>query len=95
MLQVVEETGVDEELIMKFIKQGRLRLVNFPNLSYPCEKCGAPIKEGLLCKNCAQSLRTELEIYEKEQERQKELRKRENTYHVIVERYKDKDKDTK
>ena len=33
-----EGTGVDEELIFKFIKTGRLELAQFPNLGYPCEK---------------------------------------------------------
>lgn len=45
MVQVVEETGVPEELIMKFIKKGRIRLVHFPNLGYPCESCGRPIQK--------------------------------------------------
>ena len=44
MEQVVSATGVEEELILKFIKTGRLKLTQFPNLGYPCDKCGAIIR---------------------------------------------------
>ena len=47
--EVVEGTGVDEDLILKFIRNGRIQLSNFPNLGYPCEKCGKSIREGRIC----------------------------------------------
>ncbi|WP_033827744.1 TIGR03826 family flagellar region protein [Bacillus andreraoultii] len=90
MIQVVEETGVEEDLILKFIRKGRIRLVNFPNLGYPCEKCGKPIQRGRLCDRCAKEFKSELEVFEQEQERQKEIAERQVTYHAIDEKYRGK-----
>ena len=73
MDQVVEATGVEEELIIKFVKTGKLRIAQFPNLGIPCEKCGAPIRTGRLCASCTDSLRAGLETLEQEEKRRKEL----------------------
>lgn len=56
LMEIVEATGVEEKLIIKFIKQQRLRASNFPNLTYPCEKCGAPIQSGRICEDCSQNI---------------------------------------
>ncbi|MGE6257327.1 TIGR03826 family flagellar region protein [Heyndrickxia sporothermodurans] len=76
---VVEETGVDEELIFKWVRKGRLQLAQFPNLGYPCAKCGTIIREGKLCTNCIGSIRNDLEVHEKEEIRKEQIRLR--TYH--------------
>jgi flagellar operon protein (TIGR03826 family) len=83
--QVVDATGVEEELLLKFIRTGRLKLTQFPNLGYPCDKCGAIIREGKLCENCADELRQELDTYHKEEERKKEIENREKaiTYFAV------------
>lgn len=81
MLQVVEKTGVDQDLIIKFIRKGRIQLVQFPNLQYPCERCGAPIQKGTICENCIKELKQDLEIFEKEQARS-QLEKQ-KTYYVF------------
>ena len=83
IFETSEGTGVDEELIIKFIKTGRLRLAQFPNLGYPCQKCRTIIREGNLCDECVNELRSELSTFEKEQKRIQELRNREKrTYFV-------------
>lgn len=79
MEEVVEATGVEKTLIYKFIKKGRIKLAQFPNLGYPCAKCGTIIREGKLCQPCMTGIQTELNVIEKEEERKKELEKR-NTY---------------
>ena len=80
--QVVEAIEVDKELLVKFIKSGRLRLAQFPNLGYKCDKCGATIQEGILCSNCASELRSQLRIVQEDERRQREIeeRNRANTY---------------
>ncbi|KAA9022061.1 TIGR03826 family flagellar region protein [Niallia endozanthoxylica] len=75
--QIIEATGVEEELLLKFIKNGRLKQAQFPNLGYPCDKCGGIIHSGKLCGNCAKELRTELELHEKEEIRKQEIMERE------------------
>jgi flagellar operon protein (TIGR03826 family) len=74
--QVVEQTGVSEELILKFIKKGRVQLTHFPNLGYPCDKCGRIIRTGKLCENCAGELREDLKTFEVEEKRKQELLQR-------------------
>jgi flagellar operon protein (TIGR03826 family) len=76
ILQVVEATGVSEELILKFIKAGKFQLTQFPNLGYPCDKCGSIIREGRLCATCTSSLKADLKTVEYEEQRKKELAKR-------------------
>ncbi|WP_026581003.1 TIGR03826 family flagellar region protein [Bacillus sp. J33] len=90
MHEVVDATGVEEALIIKFIKTGRLKLAHFPNLGYPCEKCGSSIREGKICGECAEALRNDLQQHTAEEERKKELRKRErqNTYFAVDEKIK-------
>lgn len=75
--QVVEATGVDEALIIKYIKNGRLRMSKFPNLGYPCEQCGNLIKSGRICDDCAHVFRSELSAFEKEEQRQREIKEKE------------------
>ncbi|MBU8881171.1 hypothetical protein BGM26_19800 [Bacillus sp. FJAT-29790] len=89
MAQVVDTTGVEEELILKFIKTGRLKLTQFPNLGYPCDKCGAIIKEGKICKRCAEELRKDLDIHSAEELRRKEIERREKhaTYFAVDEKF--------
>lgn len=76
MSQVVEATGVDEDLIIKFIKSGKLRTSQFPNLGVPCEKCGKIIREGRMCDECSNSLRSELSHHEKQEARRREIGER-------------------
>lgn len=75
--RIVEATGVDEELLLKFIRTGRLKVATFPNLGYPCDKCGTLIRKGKLCDECSTELREELEAFQKEEKRKKELEARE------------------
>jgi len=61
LTEIVEATGVEEKLIIKFIKEKRLRTSQFPKLGYPCEQCKTDIVTGRLCSNCSQKLVSELE----------------------------------
>lgn len=87
--QVEKGTGVDRELIMKFIKTGRLRLTQFPNLGYPCDRCGTIIQKGKLCDSCMKELRKDLELHMKEEERKKEIEEKEKqiTYYAVDEKF--------
>lgn len=92
--EITEATGVEEELIIKFVKEKRLRAAQFPNLTYPCEKCGAEINDGKLCSDCSAAFsadlkhQSELERINKENQAKKE--KVANTYYA-VDRVKKKD----
>lgn len=74
---IVEATGVEEALILKFIKTGKIRTSMHPNLGYECEKCGAVIQNGRICSNCSDSIHSELKTLKKEEQRQQELKGKE------------------
>lgn len=68
--EVHKATGVEEELIIEFIREGRLRTSQFKNLKYPCEACGRPIEKGTICEHCQKDFQKELTSFESEQARQ-------------------------
>lgn len=84
--EVVEGTGVEEELIIKFIRNGRLQLAQFPNLGYPCQKCRTIIREGKLCRDCSGDIRQQLTTLEKEQERLKAISERDKRRTFFVDK---------
>ena len=83
IIQVVEATGVDESLLMKFIKSGKLRIASNPNLGYACEHCGSIIREGRFCGGCRDDLRANLERHESNEALHKGIddRQRQMTYY--------------
>ncbi|MCY8328264.1 hypothetical protein MOC47_05325 [Bacillus spizizenii] len=65
--RITEETGVEEELILKFIRQKRIQITHLPNLVYPCERCGTSIREGKFCKACQSDLKTQMDHLDHEE----------------------------
>lgn len=53
--RISEDTGIDEKMILYFLREGRLEMIT-PDGTLVCEKCGAPITSGRLCNNCRSSL---------------------------------------
>ncbi|NLO82472.1 MAG: MerR family transcriptional regulator [Clostridiales bacterium] len=49
--QVSEATGVEEKIILEFLREGRLELKE-PSIDLTCERCGKPITSGRMCKEC-------------------------------------------
>jgi len=77
MAQVVEATGVKESLIIKFVKEGRLHLSQFPNLGYPCDRCGTLIREGKLCTDCSTDIQKQIDdLHRAEEEKRKQAQRR-------------------
>jgi flagellar operon protein (TIGR03826 family) len=86
--EVVEATDVSEELILKFIRNGRIQLSNFPNLGYPCEKCGESIREDRLCKNCKKNIHNQLHQMEQVEMISERNKETENKYTYYSQRTK-------
>lgn len=68
MAELSEETGVSVSQITKFIREGRISVAEFPNISYACETCGGPIREGNICENCRRRLLGDLKRSNEQQE---------------------------
>lgn len=83
MEEISEGTGVEEELIIKFLKQKRLRSSKYPKLSYPCERCGVAIVEGSVCAACSQEVKDAVSQHEELEEREEERKKRLEEYQSI------------
>lgn len=87
MAEIVEVTGIDEALIIKFLKEGRLQASQFPNLAYACEQCGTPIVSGRICSHCTEQLKQALNEHEalqtKSQSKHKSDKDKTNTYYFF------------
>ncbi|WP_163578990.1 TIGR03826 family flagellar region protein [Gracilibacillus saliphilus] len=86
--EIVEATGVEEDVILQFVKDKRIRSTQFPNLSYPCERCGEPIASGKVCENCRNELTSDLryqnEIEQVEQKNEQQEKQRAKTYYTRI-----------
>jgi hypothetical protein len=58
--QLSDETEVSIKQITRWVKEGRISLLNAPNMSYPCESCGTLIREGHICDSCRNRLSREV-----------------------------------
>lgn len=53
VFEVSEETGIEEEKILQFIRDGRLKSQGFSGV-LECESCGKSIGNGRFCMDCMQ-----------------------------------------
>lgn len=82
--QTAEATGVPLKQILDWIRQKKISLAAFPNLTDVCDLCGAPSRNGHLCAKC--SGRIQQDIEKMKQEEQAELeRKRVHSYKSKIE----------
>ncbi|SDO07959.1 hypothetical protein SAMN04487897_1088 [Paenibacillus sp. yr247] len=51
--QLSAATGVTNEQLHVWIKEGKLVLSDYPNLYYSCTICAKPIRQQKLCPECA------------------------------------------
>ncbi|MDI3257726.1 MAG: hypothetical protein QJR01_08410 [Kyrpidia sp.] len=56
IMEVAEATGVDADLVLQFLREGRLAVVSGENMRYPCERCGREITTGRFCERCTAEL---------------------------------------
>ena len=79
--RIVEATGVDRDLLYKWVRKGRLHPAVFPSLGYPCDNCGRLTTKGKLCENCQNDLKADLRTFEAAKEfREDVVRRERGTY---------------
>ena len=54
--ELSEATEVSVRQITKFIREGRISIMNSPNMGYPCDVCGTTIRESHICESCRSKL---------------------------------------
>ncbi|TRM10237.1 hypothetical protein FH966_00065 [Lentibacillus cibarius] len=81
MNEIIKATGVEEALIIKFVKTGRLRTSEFPKLAYPCERCGVAIVRGRFCASCIEQLKNDLKHHESHKQSDSAANKPEAVYY--------------
>ncbi|MCA1055291.1 hypothetical protein LCM10_09875 [Rossellomorea aquimaris] len=64
METIINQTGVDEELLYKWVKKGRIQTKLFPNLGYPCDRCAKIITRGKLCEGCTDEIKQDLQLHD-------------------------------
>jgi flagellar operon protein (TIGR03826 family) len=53
-----KDTNVSEDLILHFLKEGRIVATTAFGEILTCERCGKPINSGRFCEKCIMELRT-------------------------------------
>ncbi|TFJ93299.1 TIGR03826 family flagellar region protein [Lentibacillus salicampi] len=81
--ETVKATGVEEAMIIRFMKDKRLRPSEFPKLAYPCERCGVDIVRGRFCANCTDELKRDLERHEDRKNSEAEQQAPETIYYTF------------
>ena len=59
VVEVSKNTGVDNEIIMEFLRDGKLELKE-ATILLECKSCGRAIKTGVMCKECLYRFETEM-----------------------------------
>ncbi|MDV6376997.1 hypothetical protein ORD22_01805 [Sporosarcina sp. GW1-11] len=85
--RIVEVTGVTETLLYQWVRKGRLQPALFPNLGYPCDKCGALTTTGKLCDRCTSEIKREISMHDAALELREALKTKERgTYYAQKDR---------
>jgi Predicted transcriptional regulator len=58
--QLSEDTEISIKQITRWIREGRISLMDAPNLTYPCEVCGTLIRESNMCDACRGRLQKDM-----------------------------------
>ena len=86
VIEVSEATGVEEEKILQFIRDGRLKSQGFTGV-LACERCGKSINTGRFCVACMQQrdkeIRGALRNVTPEQTQEVPKRKTNDKLHIL------------
>lgn len=74
MDQLIQYTGVNEQNIMKYIREGKINISDVPHLSYPCDLCQGPIRKANLCYNCRMKINTDIDKMKNQEEKDRQKR---------------------
>lgn len=70
--ELSEATGVSVNQIVGYIKENKLMISSYPNLTYPCNSCRAPIRQHNLCASCRMRLMSDIHKLNEQEAKAKE-----------------------
>ncbi len=88
--KISEETEVSEELITKFVREGRFVQIDGVDLKVECERCGKKIDSGRFCEECQEELEAGLKGRERRKKSKKKKRRAEKEKMYTHDRHKRK-----
>lgn len=77
--EVAEAADIPRQKVLTYIRKGKIRLFDYPNLADECDVCAAPIRRGTMCTKCSTRIQDEI-AHELEQERLMKERARASSY---------------
>ncbi|MCD9024401.1 hypothetical protein [Cohnella silvisoli] len=77
--ELAETADIPREKILSFIRRGKIKLFDYPNLADECDVCAGPIRRGTMCSKCSTRIQDEI-AHELEQERLMKERIRASSY---------------
>lgn len=77
--ELVEAIEIPRVRILAWIRSGKIKLFDYPNLADECNVCGGPIRRGTLCTKCTMKIQNDI-AHALEQERLLKERIKAHTY---------------
>lgn len=59
IVEVSEETGVEEKKILRYLRESKLEIREEDNLLLDCQRCGDAIRSGKYCDKCVIEMKKE------------------------------------
>ncbi|CAM4275673.1 TIGR03826 family flagellar region protein [Paenibacillus tarimensis] len=84
--ELSEATEVPMKQITRFIREGRISILNHPNMALACESCGTPIREGNLCMECRHRISRDFREVQKADQSRSASEGTYNTYSIDKQR---------
>ncbi|RAP74712.1 hypothetical protein DL346_21970 [Paenibacillus montanisoli] len=60
--QLAELSMVSVQRIRAYIRKGKLKLCDYPNLADACDLCAGPIRQGKLCIDCTVRIKEDIQL---------------------------------
>lgn len=73
--QTADATSLPLKQIRTWIRKGKIRIFNYPNLSDECDLCATSIRSGNLCYSCMNKIKDDISMtFERERVMRERLR---------------------
>lgn len=78
--QTAEATSLPVSQLRSWIRQGKIRIYEYPNLTDQCDFCSESIRSGNLCYNCSNKIKDDLALVLERERAMKERLRAANNY---------------